>query len=120
MDLARTTISNQLSRPATLDGRTHALTAKQKKAILATTLCTIAEWTDWLISQPSPQCLRASTDVAACNQICNQVHGFDRAGELRDAIEQNTASAVEHLGRIAGYTTGLAFSATASRRPTAI
>lgn len=50
-----------------------------------------------------------TADVAACNQICNQVHGFDRAGELRDAIEQNTASVVEHLGRIAGYTTGIAF-----------
>jgi len=50
-----------------------------------------------------------TADVIACNQICNQVHGFDRAGELRDAIEQNTASVVEHLGRIAGYTTGIAF-----------
>jgi hypothetical protein len=37
-----------------------------------------------------------TADVTACNQICNQVHGFDRAGELRDAIEQNTASVVEH------------------------
>jgi len=43
-----------------------------------------------------------TADVAACNQICNQVHGFDRAGELRDAIEQNTASVVEHLGCITG------------------
>jgi predicted N-acetyltransferase YhbS len=50
-----------------------------------------------------------TADVTACNQICNQVHGFDRAGELRDAIEQNTASVVEHLGRIAGYTTGIVF-----------
>ena len=50
-----------------------------------------------------------TADVTACNQICNQVHGFDRAGELRDAIEQNTASVVEHLGCITGYTTGIAF-----------
>jgi hypothetical protein len=50
-----------------------------------------------------------TADVATCNQICNQVHGFDRAGELRDAIEQNTASVVEHLGCITGYTTGIAF-----------
>jgi predicted N-acetyltransferase YhbS len=50
-----------------------------------------------------------AADVAACNQICYRVHGFDRAGELRDAIEQNTASVVEHLGRITGYTTGIAF-----------
>ena len=50
-----------------------------------------------------------AADVAACNRVCLQVHGFDRAGELRDAIEQKTASVVEHLGRITGYTTGIAF-----------
>jgi predicted N-acetyltransferase YhbS len=50
-----------------------------------------------------------AADVAACNQICHQVHGFDRAGELRDAIAQNGASVVEHLGRVTGYTTGVAF-----------
>ncbi len=48
-------------------------------------------------------------DLSACNQICHQVHGFDRAGELRDAIAQNGASVVEHLGRVTGYTTGIAF-----------
>ncbi|MCP4616426.1 MAG: GNAT family N-acetyltransferase [Bradyrhizobium sp.] len=48
-------------------------------------------------------------DLAACNSICQQVHGFDRSGELRDAVEQKTASVVEHLGRITGYTTGIAF-----------
>jgi GNAT superfamily N-acetyltransferase len=51
-----------------------------------------------------------AADTAACNRICLQVHGFDRAGELRDAIDQQGASVVEHLGRIAGYTTGIAFS----------
>jgi len=50
-------------------------------------------------------------DVAACSRICHQVHGFDRSNELRDAIEQRTASVVEHLGRITGYTTGIAFFA---------
>jgi predicted N-acetyltransferase YhbS len=50
-----------------------------------------------------------AADVAACNRICLQVHGFHRAGELRDAIEQRAASVVEHLGRITGYTTGIAF-----------
>jgi predicted N-acetyltransferase YhbS len=50
-----------------------------------------------------------AADLSACNQICRQVHGFDRAGELRDAIAQNGASVVEHLGRITGYTTGIAF-----------
>jgi predicted N-acetyltransferase YhbS len=48
-------------------------------------------------------------DVSECNRICRQVHGFDRDGEVRDAIEQKVASVVEHLGRIEGYTTGIAF-----------
>ena len=47
-------------------------------------------------------------DLAACNRVCRQVHGHDREVELRDAIQQNTASVVEHLGRITGYTTGIA------------
>jgi hypothetical protein len=55
--------------------------------------------------------VRPATDaeVAACNRICLQVHGFDRAGELHDAIDQKRASVVEHLGRITGYTTAIAF-----------
>jgi predicted N-acetyltransferase YhbS len=48
-------------------------------------------------------------DMNACNLVCMKVHGFDRSGELRDAIAQGTASVVEHLGRITGYTTGIAF-----------
>jgi predicted N-acetyltransferase YhbS len=52
-----------------------------------------------------------AADIAACNLICRQVHGFDRDGELRDAIDQKAASVVEHLGRITGYTTGIAFFA---------
>ena len=52
-----------------------------------------------------------AADVADCNRVCHQVHGFDREAELRDAIDQRTASVVEHLGRITGYTTGIAFFA---------
>ena len=48
-------------------------------------------------------------DVAACNALCRQVHGFDRDAELRDAIGAKTAALVEHRGRITGYTTGVAF-----------
>lgn len=48
-------------------------------------------------------------DLAACNRICLRVHGFDRSGELRDAIEQKTAAVVEHLKCVTGYTTGVAF-----------
>jgi predicted N-acetyltransferase YhbS len=50
-----------------------------------------------------------AADVAACDKVCHQVHGFDRARELRDAVSQNSAFVVEHLGRITGYTTGIAF-----------
>ena len=52
-----------------------------------------------------------SADVAACNRICHAVHGFDRRGELEDAIARKTASVVEYAGRITGYTTGIAFMA---------
>jgi predicted N-acetyltransferase YhbS len=50
-----------------------------------------------------------AADVTDCNRICRQVHGFDRGGELIDAIEQKVAFVVEHLGRTAGYSTGIAF-----------
>jgi predicted N-acetyltransferase YhbS len=48
-------------------------------------------------------------DLAVCNALCRQVHGHDRNGELRDAIRQGTARVVEHLGRITGYASELAF-----------
>lgn len=50
-----------------------------------------------------------ASDLAACNALCHEVHGIDRAGELADAIGQNTATVVEHLGRISGYSTLLGF-----------
>jgi GNAT superfamily N-acetyltransferase len=48
-------------------------------------------------------------DLAACNALCRDVHGFDRGIELRDAMGQNTATVVEHLGEISGYATLLGF-----------
>jgi predicted N-acetyltransferase YhbS len=48
-------------------------------------------------------------DLEACNQVCLSVHGHDRHGELLDAIEQGTATVVEHGGRITGYATPIAF-----------
>jgi len=47
-------------------------------------------------------------DVEVCNALCTKVHGHDRGGELRDALAQGSASVVERLGRITGYTTGIA------------
>jgi predicted N-acetyltransferase YhbS len=52
-------------------------------------------------------------DLGACNELCRQIHGHDRGGELRDAIKQGTAKVVEHLGRITGYATDIAFFAHA-------
>lgn len=48
-------------------------------------------------------------DLDACNQVCTQVHGHDRRGELLDAIQQGAATLVEHGGRISGYATSIAF-----------
>ena len=48
-------------------------------------------------------------DVDVCNSLCYDVHGFDRGGELRDAVGQSTAAVVEHLGQITGYTTFVGF-----------
>ena len=50
-------------------------------------------------------------DVDACNKLCLSVHGHDRGQELLFAIGQETATVVEHDGRVTGY-------ATLSQRPT--
>ncbi len=48
-------------------------------------------------------------DLGTCNEICAKVHGHDRAGELRNAIKDTTATVVEHAGRIVGYSSSIAF-----------
>jgi predicted N-acetyltransferase YhbS len=48
-------------------------------------------------------------DIHACNRLCQQVHGHDRAGELKDAIARGSATVVEHDGRITGYATVVGF-----------
>ena len=47
----------------------------------------------------------SESDLETCNQLCRQVHGYDRSAELLDAIRQNTATVVEHEDRITGYAT---------------
>jgi Acetyltransferase (GNAT) family len=49
-------------------------------------------------------------DADACNALCQQVHGFDRAGEVRGAIAQGTAAIVEGDAGVSGYTTGISFA----------
>ncbi|MBD2775691.1 GNAT family N-acetyltransferase [Iningainema tapete] len=46
-----------------------------------------------------------AADLAACNQLCYIIHGHNRAGELREAVEHGTATLVECDGRISGYAT---------------
>jgi GNAT superfamily N-acetyltransferase len=50
-------------------------------------------------------------DEAACNALCIRVHGHDRPGEVREAIESGDARVVERLGRITGYTAGIQYFA---------
>ena len=52
----------------------------------------------------------AATDLDSCNRVCMKIHGHDRGGELIDAINQGTATVVEHNGRVTGYATALGFS----------
>lgn len=48
-------------------------------------------------------------DLEVCNQVCRHVHGHDRVGEVRDAINRGSAMLVEHDGRVTGYTTTVGF-----------
>jgi predicted N-acetyltransferase YhbS len=49
------------------------------------------------------------SDIDTCSDVCRAVHGFDRSGELRDAIEQGSAIVAEYDGRITGYATLIGF-----------
>lgn len=48
-------------------------------------------------------------DLAVCNQLCDRIHGHDRAGELKGAVERGTAMLVEYDGRISGYASEVGF-----------
>jgi L-amino acid N-acyltransferase YncA len=49
-------------------------------------------------------------DLAACNDLCQRVHGHERGGELNDAIQQGSATVAESHGRITAYASSVAFS----------
>jgi GNAT superfamily N-acetyltransferase len=51
----------------------------------------------------------AESDLAACNQLCYRIHGHDRAGELKGAVERGTATLVEFDGRVSGYASEIGF-----------
>jgi GNAT superfamily N-acetyltransferase len=48
-------------------------------------------------------------DIENCNRLCREVHGHDRAGELKEAVTRGSATIVEHDGRITGYATVIGF-----------
>jgi len=50
-----------------------------------------------------------SSDLEACNRLCDYVHGCDRGGELADAIEHRDATVVVRAGQITGYATSISF-----------
>jgi GNAT superfamily N-acetyltransferase len=56
-----------------------------------------------------PVRLATAEDLAACNRLCQKVHGFDRDRELAGAIKQGTATVVEHDNLITGYATSIGF-----------
>ena len=66
-----------------------------------------------LFKQPSLEelghCTATIDDVDYCNDICQQIHGHDRNGEIIDSIKQGSAKVIIHLGKISGYTCGLDF-----------
>ncbi len=55
-------------------------------------------------------------DLEACNGLCQSVHGYERSGELRNAIQAGTATVVEHDRRITGYATMIGFGGYAVGR----
>jgi hypothetical protein len=57
-----------------------------------------------------------TADLAACNALCQRVHGHHRGGELDDAITAGTACVVEHLGKTTAYATDV----MPSPRPTKV
>jgi GNAT superfamily N-acetyltransferase len=48
-------------------------------------------------------------DLDTCNGLCRRAYGFDRAAEVVDAIDEGTATVVEHAGHVSGYATFIGF-----------
>lgn len=62
------------------------------------------------ITVPGHSVRRATRDdLAACNRVCERVHGISRGGELEDAIGLGSAVVVERDRSIVGYASGFAF-----------
>jgi len=51
----------------------------------------------------------AIDDVAACNRLCAEVHGFQRSGDVQTALAGPYAFVAERDGAIRAYTSGLGY-----------
>jgi predicted N-acetyltransferase YhbS len=61
---------------------------------------------------PASGCTVAQTtsaDFGPCNALAARILGYDRATELRRAMDQGSARVVRENGRLTGYTTGIGF-----------
>ena len=47
--------------------------------------------------------------IPACNDLCTRVHGHDRGGDLKDAIQRGVAVIAESEGRIKAYASSIAY-----------
>ena len=48
-------------------------------------------------------------DLAECEALCKQVHGFERTNELRDAVQAFAPFVASRQGRIVAYASAIAF-----------
>jgi ribosomal protein S18 acetylase RimI-like enzyme len=48
-------------------------------------------------------------DIDDAARICEAIHGHNRMGEFRDAVTNGSATVVERLGRITGYSSAMGF-----------
>ncbi|MGH7178216.1 MAG: GNAT family N-acetyltransferase, partial [Tepidisphaeraceae bacterium] len=63
-------------------------------------------------SKPAPSALvreMRESDIAECAGLCRRVHGFDRANELRHAVEHLQPRVVVRAERVVGYCTSPTF-----------
>jgi predicted N-acetyltransferase YhbS len=49
------------------------------------------------------------SDISECDDLCIRVHGHDRGGELKDAVQQGTAVVAESEGQVKAYASSIAY-----------
>jgi predicted N-acetyltransferase YhbS len=71
----------------------------------------LAQLTGTVHDQPAGAVVRRARDedLDACNRLCLDVHGHDRAAALGHAVRNGTATVVDRAGEITGYSTSVDF-----------